>query len=123
MINEIRLDNPIQAVFYIVINFAILLVVLGAFYILLKPGSRRKTSIYLSGEGEEVISFKSITPSTLNLYWFFIKRFAKKIYEHLVNTIHTGNLMDWVEFMVSWYGLLIIASILTTIIYMFMYKG
>lgn len=96
--------------------FAIAILFLTILYLLLRPGkhSRRVTEIYLSGEGEDVVS--SYTPSPTNMYWTIIKRFFKYIYEGLVEKMHTGNLIDWASFMASWSGVLILISIAVTIL-------
>lgn len=108
-------NNPIETAVVASINLAVAMAVLGLIYYFIRPRSRRITEVYLAGEGEEIVS--SISPSPLNLYWFFIKRFAKRIYDYLVGAMHTGNLMDWVSYMVSWYGLLILISVLAVIAY------
>lgn len=112
---EIVFETPVDTAIIASINMAIALIVLLILYYMLKPRSQRITSVYLAGEGEEIV--KSITPSPLNLYWSFIKRFAGKIYSYLSETMHTGSLIDWIEFMISWYGLLMILSILVIIMY------
>lgn len=95
--------------------FLTAIVFLVILYLALRTGkhSRRITEIYLSGEGEDVAV--SYTPSPMNLYWTIIKRFFKYLYEELVEKIHTGNLMDWASFMLSWSGILLILSIAVTI--------
>ncbi len=112
----IAYDNPIDVTIAASINMVVALAILALLYYVLRPRARRVTSVYLAGEGEEIV--KSMTPSPLNLYWNFIKRFAKTIYSYLTETMHTGSLMDWAEFMVSWYGLLIILTLLVVITYL-----
>ena len=112
----ISFDNPVEVTIVVSINMAVAMAVLALIYYLLRPRTRRVTNVYLAGEGEEIV--KSITPSPLNLYWNFIKRFARVIYDRLTGVMHTGSLMDWVNYMVSWYGLLILLTILTVITYL-----
>ena len=112
----ISFNNPVEVTIVVSINMAVAMAVLALIYYLLRPRTRRVTNVYLAGEGEEIV--KSITPSPLNLYWNFIKRFARVIYDRLTGVMHTGSLMDWVNYMVSWYGLLILLTILTVITYL-----
>ncbi|MET1160392.1 MAG: sodium:proton antiporter [Thermoprotei archaeon] len=118
MAELLLLENPVDITILATINLGVAMTILALVYYIIRPRSRRVTTVYLAGEGEEVVS--SISPSPLNLYWFFIKRFAKRIYGYLVEAMHTGNLMDWVDYMVSWYGILILVSILTLIAYTIM---
>ena len=111
-------NNPVEVAIIASINMGIAMIILALIYYVLRPKTRRVTTVYLAGEGEEVVS--SFSPSPLNLYWGFIKRFAKKLYKHFTEAMHTGNLMDWVGYMVSWYGLLIILSLLVLITYLIM---
>ncbi len=112
---EIKYHDPVVATIVLTINMALVLVILGIIYLLVRPKSRRVTTVYLSGEGEEIV--KSISPSPLNLYWNFVKRFARTIYSYLTNAMHTGNMMDWISYMVSWYGLLILLSLVVLIVF------
>ncbi|OYT38475.1 MAG: sodium:proton antiporter [Desulfurococcales archaeon ex4484_58] len=111
----ISYNNPIDLTIAVTINLVIALLVLTIIYWILKPGSRRVTTVYLAGEGEEIVS--SFSPSPLNLYWGFIKRFAKTIYKYLLEAMHTGDIHDWISYMVSWYGILILASLIILITY------
>ncbi|MEM4717976.1 MAG: sodium:proton antiporter [Desulfurococcaceae archaeon] len=86
--------------------FSILLLL---FYVL-KSNRTRITSVYLSGEGENVVSH--ITPSVGSLYWGFIKRFAKTLYRSLVEKVHTGSLHDWFKFISSWFSILLLLAII-----------
>jgi len=113
----IQVFTSIELAIIISLNMLIVLTILGLLYIVLKPRSRRVTEIYLSGEGEDVIASKAYTPSPIHLYWGFIKRFARTVYGYLTEAMHTGNLMDWVEYMISWYGLLILISIIILVVY------
>lgn len=85
-------------------------VVLGVLYYLLKSKKVRETTVYLSGEPEEVVSM--IVPSAAALYWGLMKRFAGSLYRTLMEKVHTGSLHDWFKFISSWLGLLLILSIL-----------
>jgi len=114
---KIVYNSPIDLTIVLTISLFISLTVLGLIYWMIRPKARRVTSVYLSGEGEEVV--ESLSPSPVNLYWSFIKRFAKLLYDYLTRAMHTGSLMDWVSYMVSWYGLLILVSIIVLIGYYF----
>lgn len=108
--------NPIDITLTLSLSFITLLMVLTIIYLLVRPKNAgwRITGIYLSGEGEEVV--KSHTPSPMNLYWSIMKRFFKSIYRALLERMHTGNFMDWINFMSSWFGVLILISIVFTIL-------
>lgn len=112
---EIRYADPgliaLYLSLYMLTGFIILFIIL----LLVQSKKRRVTDMYLSGEPESVV--KEPTPGPGNLYWGFMKRFAKRLYGYLLNRMHTGSLQDWVDFMFSWYGLLLIISIVLGIIY------
>lgn len=93
-----------------VVSVSIVLLVLVALYWALKSKQVRETSVYLSGEPEGVVS--EITPSVGALYWGFVKKFAKRTYQALLEKVHTGSLQDWLRFISSWFGLLVLLSVL-----------
>ncbi len=88
---------------------------LGIIFLAVASSRRRFTDTYLGGEPESVVD--TTTPSPMNLYWGFIKRFGRGLYRSIRDRFHTGNLQDWISLMASWYGLLIILSIILGIIY------
>lgn len=107
--------DPYTAVF-ISTSFAVILILFtSSIYYLLKSRRVRETPVYLSGEPENVVSM--ITPSIASLYWGFMMRFAKSLYEALVKKVHTGSLHDWYRFISSWLGILLMLLIVIYIIY------
>ncbi len=70
---------------------------------------------YIGGEHPSILS-KPIVPEP-NLYWAFISRNLRGLYIFLKKEMHTGRLSDWIKYMSSWFGLLLLLS-LATIIYM-----
>ncbi len=82
----------------------------------LRNKKTRFTETYLGGEPEDIVS--NPTPSPANLYWGFVRRFARVLYRAVRDRMHTGNLQDWLLFMTSWYGLLLLVSIILGAIYM-----
>ncbi|MEM0355378.1 MAG: sodium:proton antiporter [Desulfurococcaceae archaeon] len=109
-------SNPVALTVILSFIFVLAIVFLTILYLALRPKthSRRITEIYLSGEGEDVVS--SHTPSPMNMYWTIIKKFFNQIYRELIEKMHTGSLLDWASFMLSWFGLLIILSIAITLL-------
>jgi len=112
------IGDPGLVALYLTAYMLIALAVLVVIFIAVSSKKRRVTTIYLSGEPEDVI--KEHVPAPGHLYWGFMKRFARRTYEYLVGKMHTGNLQDWINFMVSWYGLLLLLSIILGIIYVYM---
>lgn len=102
-----------------VLTFSMIFVFISSYLLYSIVSSKRKriTHIYLSGEPESVV--KEFTPGSVNLYWAVIKRLVKDVYEYLVEDMHTGRLTDWAKFMASWYGLLLILSIILTMVYFY----
>lgn len=88
--------------------------VLLLLYYVLKSNRARITSVYLSGEGENVVSH--ITPSVGSLYWGFIKRFARALYRSLVEKVHTGSLHDWFKFLSSWFSILLLLAVIVFVL-------
>ena len=101
--------NPYIAVAISTGLTTISLIVVTLLYYMLKSRINRYSDIYLSGEPESVVSM--LTPSIMALYWGFIKRFAKTLYNVLIIRVHTGSLHDWYKFISSWFSLLILISI------------
>ncbi len=101
----------LEASLYMFTAFTIILVVYEA----LRNKRVRYTGTYLGGEPEDIVS--NPTPSPANLYWGFIKKFAGSLYHALRDRMHTGSLQDWLLFMSSWYGLLLLLSIILTVVY------
>jgi hypothetical protein len=115
LVHEIYSDPGLLTVYatlYLTLTLLILLII----YRMIANRRFRVTTLYLSGEPEDVIN--TPTPSPANLYWGFIKRLARGLYTGIRDRMHTGNLQDWVRFMASWYGFLLLLSIILGIIYM-----
>ena len=110
--------DPFTAVFISTSLVAVLAVFTYALYYLLKSRRVRETTMYLSGEPEEVVSMPA--PSVGALYWGFMKRFARSLYKALVESVHTGSLHDWFKFISSWLGFLLILLILIYTVYVLM---
>ncbi len=118
MVVQYTISDPGLVALYLTAYMLIALAILIVIFIAISSKKRRITTIYLSGEPEDVI--KEHVPAPGNLYWGFMKRFARRTYEFLVEKMHTGNLQDWISFMASWYGLLLLLSIILGIIYVYM---
>lgn len=108
------LDPGTLAVVVSLISIALFSMIL-VLYHTLKNKSERLTETYLCGESER--AFSNLSPSVSSLYWGFMKKFTRKIYDALLNLIHTGNIQDWATFLTSWMGLLVLISILTFILH------
>lgn len=102
--------DPFHAVQIIMIATGIALGFIMILYSLAGSRRIRCTSVYLSGEGEDVVS--QLTPSIASLYWGFVKRFARSLYRSLIETVHTGSLHDWFRFISSWLSILILIAII-----------
>ncbi|MEM1628777.1 MAG: sodium:proton antiporter [Desulfurococcaceae archaeon] len=109
--------DPVTLAVVTSIIFVALFSLLSILYHVLKNKNERLTETYLCGEPESVISHPA--PSISSLYWGFMKKFAKKIYDALIDLVHTGNIQDWAMFMTSWMGLLILISIIVFALYIF----
>jgi len=107
--------SPYQAVSISAALLGLVLLVAAVLYYVFKSKRSRETPVYLSGEGEDVVSM--IVPSVASLYWGFMKRFAKSLYKALIEKVHTGSLHDWYKFISSWFGALLLISILVYLIY------
>ncbi len=112
------ISDPGLVALYLTAYMLIALALLTIIFVAISSKKRRVTTIYLSGEPKDVI--KEHVPAPGHLYWGFVKRFARRIYEYLIERMHTGNLQDWINFMASWYGLLLLLSIILGIIYVYM---
>ncbi|MEM1880260.1 MAG: sodium:proton antiporter [Desulfurococcaceae archaeon] len=108
--------DPFTAVFISTSLVAFLAIFMYVLYYLLKSKRVRETTMYLSGEPEEVVSMP--VPSVGALYWGFMKRFARSLYKVLVESVHTGSLHDWFRFISSWLGFLMVLLILIYTVYM-----
>ncbi|MGC8953132.1 MAG: sodium:proton antiporter [Desulfurococcus sp.] len=113
MIIEVVMDPSITALI-ILAGSGLTLLVAATLYYLLKSRSVRTTELYLSGEGENVVS--NLSPGVGSLYYGFMKRFAKNLYRVLAESVHTGSLHDWFNFIASWLGLLVLIAILVLIL-------
>lgn len=82
--------------------------VAAAAYYSLRSARARETPVYLSGEPEGVVG--SVSPSVGALYWGFMRRFARELYEALTEWVHTGSLHDWYHFLSSWLSFLLLAA-------------
>lgn len=113
----IKVVDPFTAIYLTTLFVMIILVITAAMYYMLKSKRVRTSSVYLGGEHEGIVSM--ITPSVGALYGGFMKRFAKRLYDTLIEKIHTGSLHDWQKFISSWLALLIILSVISFIIFTF----
>ena len=110
----LAVDPIVQA---LVLSGAMLLVASAVMllYSALKPKSEPTGSdMYLGGEHESVLGRP--IPSAASLYWAIIKRSLAEAYRILVEYVHSGRLSDWVKYMSSWYGFLILVAVLSVII-------
>jgi len=101
--------KPYELVFLVTLSTLLALAFLALLYYSLKSKRLRLTTVYLSGEPENVVS--SITPSVASLYWGFMKKFAKSLYNVLVEKVHTGNIYDWFKFISCWLSVLLIVAV------------
>ncbi len=108
-------NDPGVLTIYLTLYLIAVSSLLGIIFLLVASRKRRITPVYLGGEPENVIN--TPTPSPMNLYWGFIKRFAKSLYVEIRDKTHTGNLQDWIKLMASWYGFLLLVSLVLGIIY------
>ncbi len=115
MIMTMRFMDPGVLAVYLSIYMVLAFLSIAIIYYILRTSKERTTTMYLSGESEEIVS--NPTPSPSHLYWAIMSRFAAKLYDCLRERMHTGNLQDWIGFMTSWYGLLLVVSIIIGLIY------
>jgi len=108
------ISDPSFATLIILAGSGLSLLVASVSYYALKNKGTRISEMYLSGEGEDVVSNPS--PGVGSLYYGFMKRFARGLYRLLTEKIHTGSLHDWFSFISSWLGLLVLIAILTLIL-------
>jgi hypothetical protein len=104
------LTDPVEALYLVTLLLGVIVLALIVVYYGLRSKRVRYTTTYLSGEPESAVS--SISPSIASLYWGFMRRFAKTLYRHLVESVHTGSLHDWYRFLSSWLALLLLMSII-----------
>lgn len=114
--STIQLD-VYHAVVFSALELLVLTITAYLLYIGLKSKSVRYTGVYLSAEGEEVVS--ELTPSVGGLYWAFIRQYARRIYKLILERVQTGSLSDWFYYISSWLGLLILLSIILSFLYLF----
>ncbi len=103
---------------------AFLALVTSIIFLILRPRTRHSYSIesieiYLGGESPSILGRR--TPPSSNLYWGFVLKYAYKVYYYLISKVHTGRLSDWIYYMSSWYGFLIVISFLLIIFYIIMW--
>lgn len=115
MILTMRFIDPGVLAVYLSIYMVLAFLSIAIIYFIVRTGRERITTTYLSGEPEDIVS--NPTPSPSHLYWAIMSRFAAKLYDCLRERMHTGNLQDWIDFMASWYGLLLVLSIIIGLIY------
>ncbi|WP_440059646.1 sodium:proton antiporter [Thermogladius sp. 4427co] len=106
-----------EAAIYSALAMILVFTVFYLLYLAVRNKSVRYTEMYLSAEGEDVVS--NPTPSVGGLYWGFVKSYARRLYKILAERVQTGSLVDWFYFISSWLGLLIILSVVLGIIYVF----
>ncbi len=68
---------------------------------------------YIGGEHPSILSRPFVAQS--NLYWGFVKRNFVKAYGFLKGEMHTGRLSDWIKYMSSWLGLLLLIALVVII--------
>jgi hypothetical protein len=112
---NIELSDPGLVALYLSIYMFTGFALLALIFLVVRSRKRRVSTLYLSGEPEEVV--REPFPGPAHFYWGFMKRFARRLYDYLLNRMHTGSLQDWVDYMFSWYGLLVLISIILGIIY------
>jgi len=114
--STIQLD-VYHAVVFSAIELLVLTFTAYLCYIGLRSKRVRYTGVYLSGEGEEVVS--ELTPSVGGLYWAFIRQYARRIYKLILERVQTGSLSDWFYYISSWLGLLVLLSVILSLLYLF----
>ncbi|WP_434731090.1 sodium:proton antiporter [Thermogladius sp. KZ2Tp1] len=85
-------------------------------YLLVRNKNVRYTEVYLSAEGEDVVS--NPMPGVGGLYWAFIRQYARRVYRLLLDRVQTGSLADWFYFISSWLGVLVLLSIILSLLYL-----
>ncbi len=104
----------------IVLSGVMFLVALILYVILetvsMKYGVRSGDAVepYIGGEHPSVLSRPYVSQS--NLYWGFIRRHLSRTYGFLKENMHTGRLSDWVKYMSSWFGLLVLISLIVLVV-------
>jgi len=109
-----RVLDPFTLVHVVTLAAVAAFAAAAAAYYALKSRRARETPVYLSGEPERVVS--NVSPSVGALYWGFIRRFARGLYEALTEWVHTGSLHDWYRFLSSWLSFLLLAALAAGII-------
>jgi len=114
--------NPIDLMLISSLSTGLVLaVVLAIFRALAKKemsSSEDAFAMYIGGEHESILTLKY--PTTDALYWAVLKRVFRNVYRYLVESLHTGSVLDWVKYMSMWYGFLMILAILIVMMYMVM---
>lgn len=100
-----------------VMIFIVLIIVFLARLARGRRTSHEGDEIYIGGESEEILRHK--IPSVLALYWGIVKKAWRKACEILSNTIHTGVLNDWYEYMGIWLGLILFMALTIIIVYLY----
>jgi hypothetical protein len=116
MTHSYSLYDPLETAILVFTSMFTSFLTLFLIYELLKSKRVRETKIYLSGEPEEIV--REPSPSVGNLYWGFIKRFARSVFDTLINKVQTGSLHEWFNFISSWLGILIILAVLMSVLYL-----
>jgi len=116
MTHSYSLNDPLATTILVFASMSISFIALLLVYESLKSRVTRETQIYLSGEPEEVV--KEASPSVGNLYWGFIKKFARSIFNTLINKVQTGSIHEWFSFISSWLGILILLAVLMSALYL-----
>ncbi|MGB9827833.1 sodium:proton antiporter [Thermosphaera chiliense] len=116
MTHSYSLNDPLVTTILVFTSMSVSFLVLLIIYQSLKSRVVRETKIYLSGEPEEVV--REASPSVGNLYWGFIKKFARSIFNTLINKVQTGSIHEWFSFISSWLGILILLAVLMSILYL-----
>uniref|UniRef100_A0A7C2VLJ7 Sodium:proton antiporter n=1 Tax=Ignisphaera aggregans TaxID=334771 RepID=A0A7C2VLJ7_9CREN len=106
--------NSYDVVYIATIAAGLAFIVLSVLYYTTRSRRVRVTPVYLSGEKEDVVS--SVSPSVATLYWGFMKRFARALYDALIGRVHTGSLHDWYKFLSSWLSWLLLLAIVVFVL-------
>jgi|UniRef100_A0A7J2U4M1 hypothetical protein len=110
--------NPITLMLltssFIAILIALITIIFKA--VAKKEGSMSEDAIvmYIGGEHESILTLKF--PSSDALYWAVLKRVFRNVYNYLINSLHTGNVLDWLRYMSMWYGFLMTLAIMVSIL-------
>jgi hypothetical protein len=111
--------DPISLILFSSLFTAILLVLITLVFkaVAKKEGGSAEDTVamYIGGEHESVLALKF--PTSDALYWGILKRVFRNVYSYLINSLHTGNVLDWLKYMSMWYGFLMVLAITISILF------